>query len=693
MSLKSQILAIILAPLLALTVVGGLKTQSDWTRSQNAHKAQIISSDATSLLGVVHALQVERGLSAGFLSSSETTMLTDTLKEARTATDAAIAAVPDTAKAPLLATEPLTSLRPAVSNKSLKLSEMGAGYSGMIAQILSEVSSTLLHQNSAQLEQISAGLVNMTYAKEMAGQQRAAGAVGFAQGSFPPPVYQWFAETGAAETRLLDIAALSLKYHLPDIDLRAGLAPTDLPEIRTSVLKAGAGGEVPSITAKDWFGRATNWIESLRTLEIQIADHMNAVAVEEANAAQATLRITLAVGALSTLLSLLIGFRLIRAFTTQFTQLQADMDKLAQKQFDFEPANLNAKNEVGHLNQSLEQTRIALEEADQRLQANEQARVKDRSAFVAQLENGLARLADGDLNCTLEQPFSREYETLRISFNQSLTRLKMTITEVLDAANNMTIGAAEISQAADHLSKRTESQAATLEETAAALEELTNSVQSSANGARSVENTMTQARTEAEASGTIVQNAVDAMAEIEKSSEKIAQIISVIDDIAFQTNLLALNAGVEAARAGEHGRGFAVVAQEVRHLALNSAEAATEIKSLISDSSAHVQHGVNLVGDAGHALNRIVDRVNEISRLVSGIASGTVEQATGLKEINTNVHQLDDVTQKNAAMVEESTAAGHLLHTDATKLSNLMGQFNTGDQAMTPDALDIRQAS
>ncbi|WP_422051984.1 methyl-accepting chemotaxis protein [Shimia sp.] len=693
MSLRSQILAIMTVPLLALLAIGGLKTQAHWHRSQNAEATQSIAQHATTLLRVVHTLQVERGLSAAFLSATQTDTLPDNLIEARSATDAALSAVTKDTAELRQHIDPLASLRPGVTRKSLPLGDIGGGYSGMIANILANVSSTLLHQNNAELAQISAALVNMTYAKEMAGQQRAAGAVGFAQGTFAPPIYQWFAETSAAETRLLDIAALSLKHHLPDVDVRAGLAPTGLPDIRANILSAGAGGAVTPMTPKDWFERATSWISSLRDLELHVADHMNMLATTEAAAAQTALRFTLAAGALCTLLSLLVGFRLIFAFTSQFKDLQSDMDKLARKEFEFEPANLNARNEVGLLNQSLEQTRIALKEAENRLIASEEARVKDRGAFVAHLDKGLEQLANGDLDCSIDTPFSEEYEPLRISFNQSLNHLKETIGEVLEAANNMTIGASEISQAADHLSQRTERQAATLEETAAALEELTNSVQSSADGARSVESTMEQASEEANTSGVIVQNAIAAMAEIEKSSSKIAQIISVIDDIAFQTNLLALNAGVEAARAGEHGRGFAVVASEVRHLALNSADAATEIKSLIADSSGHVQHGVNLVGDAGTALNNIVDRVNQISKLVKSIASGSVEQATGLKEINTNVHHLDDVTQKNAAMVEESTAAGHLLHTDATKLATLMEQFNTGDLTEAPAPSELRQAS
>nr|WP_255456217.1 methyl-accepting chemotaxis protein [Sedimentitalea sp. CY04] len=189
---------------------------------------------------------------------------------------------------------------------------------------------------------------------------------------------------------------------------------------------------------------------------------------------------------------------------------------------------------------------------------------------------------------------------------------------------------------------------------------------------------MDEARQEATNSGEVVQKTVSAMKEIEQSSGRISQIIGVIDDIAFQTNLLALNAGVEAARAGEAGRGFAVVASEVRALAQRSSDAATEIKSLINDSSRHVDNGVDLVGQAGNALGNIVDRVNHISQLITEMSEGSAEQSTGLGEINLGVTQLDQVTQQNAAMVEQATAAGHLLNGDATKLSDMVSQFNIG---------------
>ncbi len=316
-------------------------------------------------------------------------------------------------------------------------------------------------------------------------------------------------------------------------------------------------------------------------------------------------------------------------------------------------------------------------QAEAAAQAEAKATASQRAAteVVETLGDHLGDLAEGKLDCEINTQFSEEYETLRQNFNTTVNALKDTIMQVMDVTHGINNGAGEITRASDDLSHRTESQAATLEETAAALEEMTTSVRAAADSARSVENSMGEARTEAETSSDIVNDSVTAMKAIEESSVKISQIIGVIDDIAFQTNLLALNAGVEAARAGEAGRGFAVVASEVRGLAQRSADAATEIKTLIGDSSRQVETGVDLVSKAGTAIQKIVEQVNHISGLMSGIAEGAAEQANGLHEINTGVSELDRVTQQNAAMVEESTAAGHMLNSDAEKLAGLVTRF------------------
>jgi methyl-accepting chemotaxis protein len=677
MSLRTQILVMIAIPLAALVSIGGLKGVSDLERYRSAEATQHETHDALSLITVVHYLQVERGQSAAFLSSDGRTFGTE-LKATRGKVDDALSAAGHALDPVKAGFRELETMRKSVDALRTSAGPAAVYFTDVIDDVLTHVGVQLLTQNNAEIAQVGAGLVALIGAKESAGQQRAAGANGFGKGTFGPLAYSTFAETNAAETKLLKLAGLSIDTHFTDIHLQKVLQASRLPQVRKSVIEAGVGGELPDVTPEQWFKMASDWLSHLHEVEDQIAGYMDQLAAEEAQKARSGLVITAVCAGLAFLLSAAIGTRVILAFSRQFRALQSDLDKLARKEFDFEPAHLDANNEIGRLSRAMETTRAALKEAEQRLENIEQTRIADRGAVVGKLDQHLARLADRDLNCEITESFPEEYEALRASFNGTVTTLKSTMEEVVDAAGSIRSGAAEISGASDDLSRRTESQAATLEETAAALEQMTSSVRSAAEGARSVERTMEEARAEAENSGTVVNSAVEAMTEIEQSSSQIAQIIGVIDDIAFQTNLLALNAGVEAARAGEAGRGFAVVASEVRALAQRSAEAATEIKSLISESSIQVGRGVDLVGKAGEALTGIVDRVNNISQLISDIAEGAAEQSTGLGEINTGVVQLDQVTQQNAAMVEEATAAGHLLSKDAGRLSDLVAQFSLG---------------
>jgi methyl-accepting chemotaxis protein len=249
---------------------------------------------------------------------------------------------------------------------------------------------------------------------------------------------------------------------------------------------------------------------------------------------------------------------------------------------------------------------------------------------------------------------------------------------VVTSTSAIQSGTHEISTASDDLSRRTEQQAASLEETAAALDEITATVRKSAESARHAREVVASADQDAKKSAVVVRQAVEAMDAIAKSSGQIGQIIGVIDEIAFQTNLLALNAGVEAARAGDAGRGFAVVASEVRALAQRSADAAKEIKGLISTSTTQVDFGVKLVAETGKSLERIIAQVTEINGVVAEIAAGALEQATGLQQVNTAMNQMDQSTQQNATMVEESTAASHSLSQETTQLSALIDRFQLG---------------
>lgn len=309
--------------------------------------------------------------------------------------------------------------------------------------------------------------------------------------------------------------------------------------------------------------------------------------------------------------------------------------------------------------------------------------VTERMSAIKEINVGMEAISGGDLTVSLQRLFVPSMEELRHNFNKTLAKLRATMSGVEDSADEIANGAHEISDTADNFAKRTEQQAASLEETAAALEQITTGVNDSSSRAKEAGRLVTQTKQGAQESGAVVEDAIAAMDEIQHSSLEIANILTVIDEIAFQTNLLALNAGIEAARAGDAGRGFAVVAQEVRELAQRSAKAAKEINELIKASSQQVEKGVQLVGQTGRSLDTVVRQVIEIDMNVSAIVEAAREQAIGLKEINIAVNSMDQATQQNAAMVEESTAASADLAGQAHALRVLLSEFKINSGAKT----------
>ncbi|MBA3999735.1 methyl-accepting chemotaxis protein [Brevundimonas sp.] len=407
---------------------------------------------------------------------------------------------------------------------------------------------------------------------------------------------------------------------------------------------------------------------------------------------------------LAALIAAGLGLLMTRTIAKPVVNMTAVMRKLAGGDKTVEVPGAGRKDEIGDMSAAvlafkdaaIANDRLEGEAADQRrMTETERARAeaeraeaaRQQAAVVDALAEGLEQLSKGNLTYRLTQTFPEDYLKLQSDFNAAMGQLKDAMTTVVNNVAAIRSGAGEISQASDDLSRRTEQQAASLEETAAALDQITATVRKTASGAKQCSDVVLAARGDAEKSGEIVRDAVGAMSAIEQSSTQISQIIGVIDEIAFQTNLLALNAGVEAARAGDAGRGFAVVASEVRALAQRSADAAKEIKTLISSSGTQVGAGVNLVGQTGEALNRIVERVAEIDGLITEISASAQEQATGLQQVNTAVNQMDQVTQQNAAMVEESTAASHSLAQEADALDQSVSRFQIEEQgrrASTP---------
>lgn len=327
-----------------------------------------------------------------------------------------------------------------------------------------------------------------------------------------------------------------------------------------------------------------------------------------------------------------------------------------------------------------EQKRIVEEERLKALEEREKSSSQLEHA-VDQVSSALGRLATGDLTVAIGADVAAEFEKTKQDFNAAAAQLHETLGAVASSAREIRSSTSEIAQASDDMSHRTESQAATLEETAAAVEQIVETVKSTSVSAANASELVASAKHKAAEGSDVVKSAIKAMNGIEESSKKMKDVIGVIDEIAFQTNLLALNAGVEAARAGEAGRGFAVVASEVRALAQRSADESKQIKDLISSSSQRVDQGVELVQQTGSALEEIVSQVSEVNRMVTEISSGAKDQATSLEEVNTAVSQLDEVTQQNAAMAQQATAATRLLSDESVQLEKLVGRFVTRDDA------------
>ncbi len=446
-------------------------------------------------------------------------------------------------------------------------------------------------------------------------------------------------------------------------------------------------------------GVADKAVEPVEDAIQAIVDHAEAVVAAE-NAAQKRASIqstlTLSIGILVTAaIALASGLLLTSGIAGPVAAMTGAMRRLASGDNSIAVPAEGRKDEIGQMaaavthfkEAALEKIRLEAEAASQRQAVeSERAANEDEKAEVARsdaanfavLNEALDRLAAGDLTYRITAQFSAKAESLKANFNAAVERVQEAMKAISVTTHAVSSGADEIASASDDLARRTEQQAASLEETAAALDEITATVRRTASGAKEASSVVATARGDAQRSGEIVSQAVTAMTAIEGSSQQVSQIIGVIDEIDFQTNLLALNAGVEAARAGEAGRGFAVVAQEVRALAQRSADAAKEIKILISTSTQQVGAGVSLVGQTGEALQRIVDQVASIDALVNEIAASANEQSTGLAEVNVAVNQMDQVVQQNAAMVEEATAATHALKNEAGELASLVSRFKVG---------------
>ncbi|OLP52884.1 hypothetical protein BJF92_17650 [Rhizobium rhizosphaerae] len=719
LKIGSRILMVAAIPTVLLLGVVIDKNVGLLQSAQEAEQVAEIAAFAPVIGTMVHEIQKERGASSGFIGAKGQGDFGPLLEKQRLVVDAAIARytaldltgdaqagdarLKDLARAVQGRLQSLAAMRQDVSSLKIGVPEAATYFNETIASAIATIDVMGEIATHSQISNRTLAFSALLQGKERAGQERSVGTAAFAAGQFAPEAYQKFVRLGAMQS----VHFATFRHNAaPDAIMALdaalkGEAGKKIDALREIAVKQPFGGSLADVTGEEFYKAATDRINALKGVEDIAGAELAQFATNTAAGERRFLYVTLGISlGIFMLLIVLVG-RVIGSITRPVGRIVGAMRALASGRSDVTLDVQADRSEIGDMVRSVavfkgnaeERQRLEAEAAANRsLSERERSERDARQAAdaaevqfaVDQLAEGLGALADGRLGHRIDPAFAARLDRIRVDFNAAIERLDAAMTEVGGNARAIAAGSNEIRSAADDLAKRTEHQAASVEQTAAALEEITTTVADTTRRAEEAGRLVEATRDSAEKSGLVVHSAIHAMQAIESSSGEISSIVGVIDEIAFQTNLLALNAGVEAARAGEAGKGFAVVAQEVRELAQRSASAAKDIKALIAKSGGHVKNGVDLVGETGRALSHIVDQVKQVSVNVLSIVEASREQATGVKEINLAVSQMDQNTQQNAAMVEQSTAASHSLAREAESLFSLVGRFETSARAPAP---------
>ena len=696
-------------PLAAAAVLSWLQVMATLQSYRDARHLQDVGADLALIGDLVHELQVERGLTAGFLASkgqqrgAELAAVRDKAAphlEAMSVVVDHITAENDprmTRHAQAIRTElgGLVDMRGRIDRLTATRPEAFSYYTGVIVHLMNLSREFSLAVTSKSITGKLVAYSLLMNAKEVAGQERGMGNGYIAAGALDPGTYIDFAGLQGAQKALLSQYIELLPEEMRP-QFQAGIETEEagkVQEFRQRLLSVDAPKDLSGLDAGKWFAMTTRRIEQLKEVESKtLADIVDdATAIAEAEFQH--LVVVLAIVGSGFLIAFLLTTSLTYTVIRPLGMLTDAVQRLAAGEANVHLIHSEGKDEIGRMGQAIRQCianseeqaarehdeqmrNLAAKQARERQAEQERAERAAEIAFaVEQLADALDALASGDLGYRVTQPFAGDLDALRHNFNGSMDRLLTVMSTIGDSTRIIHGGTVELQHAADDLARRTERQAAALEEASASITEITSGLRDVSRRAELAGGLVGRATVDAQHSGAVVRDTVDAMGRIEQSSGQIGQIIGVIDEIAFQTNLLALNAGVEAARAGEAGKGFAVVAQEVRELAQRSAQAAREIKELIARSAQEVRAGVTLVGNTGEALRGIESHVFKINEEIKEIIQAARQQSAALGEISSAVGQMDQVTQQNAAMVEETSAATHGLANEATRLNGQVGLF------------------
>jgi methyl-accepting chemotaxis protein len=703
-------LAVALAiPLVALAGLAFVEINTTFTAYQHARHLNIVSADLGVIGDFVHALQAERAEAVGVLASKGSEHRQE-LEAARkdaapslTKMDQVLADIREEGDPVLLRHEQeleavlarLPEIRSSTDGLSASPTDVFVYYTDLVHRLMNVSREFSLAAGAKGVVGKMMAYNLLMNAKEVAGQERNLGHAFISDGKFDEAHYFDFVAMFGSQKSLID-QYLEL---LPDEDrehYRQSLHTPDsdaVEAIRSKMMVGGLAADLSALDTREWLERSARRIERLKELENET---LATIVVDAQKMADDEYHHLLRVaGMTGSVLTFACFFAISLSLTVvrPLRRLTRTMNDLAAGRVDVDLIQSESKDEIGQMGRAVAEyielakarmlkERREQEEAERLKRAAEIEAERERAeraaeiAFaVDQLATGLDALSSGEIGFRLSEPFAPSLDPLRTSFNGSMERLCGVMSTIRTSTGQLHGGSQELQLAADDLARRTERQAAALEEAAASITEITTAMSSSTQQAVEAGHLVREATVTAHKSGAVVSDTVKAMHHIEQSSGQIGQIISVIDEIAFQTNLLALNAGVEAARAGESGRGFAVVAQEVRELAQRSANAAREIKALITRSASEVEAGVRLVRETGDTLRGIEEYVAKINERVSAIVAAAQQQSAALNEISQAVSQMDQVTQQNAAMVEEASAATSSVATEADRLNDQIALF------------------